>query len=373
MGAFGTDPIAGGIGAGLTSFADAYVRAKQQKFTNEKNQQYADIAERKERSDEQGRQMGLLSQGMQVGDNGDVEYNPDVQKQVEDQRQLKTETYSPESEASNYKYKELYNQAKDINPDLAEAIPKGKSHSYYQNVVEPGLLGQVKLKQVKDVAGMKNDALIELMKNKNENFQSGLNYKQDKEARTTMNNDAMMKVYVPRLEGAAKINELIESAKSGKVVSNQALLGQLNAEIARLETGSQSPGLHASEKTELNSRKAQFQALVDSFTGDPKASVDPRILNTAQKMVNELKDSYTRGIDSRVEYLKSGLNENQKGIVDEKHKSIKNTYAPRFGGKWGDEQVGEPSQGGQKGLVNNGPLSEDAFIQKFLEAKKKAK
>ncbi len=149
----------------------------------------------------------------------------------------------------------------------------------------------------------------------------------------------MLKQYGPRLEGAAKIGELIQAAKSGKVVSNQALLGQVNAEIARLETGSQSPGLGQSEKTELQDRKAQLQSYVDSFTGNPSDAVDPRVLDTGGKLVTELSGSYMKGIDSRMAGLKAGMTPHQQAILDEKHNSLKSTYSPRFGGWHGLNEV----------------------------------
>jgi len=161
----------------------------------------------------------------------------------------------------------------------------------------------------------------------------------DKEARGTVNNDPMLKIYGPRLEGAAKIGELIQSAREGKVVSNQALLGQINAEVARLETGSQSPGLGQGEKTEINDNLAQLHAMADAVTGNPTDAVRPEILNTQDKMVKELSGSYMRGVDSRMDFLRSGMKPQQQNIVDQKHESIKSTYAPRFGGWNGIEQT----------------------------------
>lgn len=163
-----------------------------------------------------------------------------------------------------------------------------------------------------------------------------LGYMSDREARASVNNDKLLNTYTPRLEGAAKISELINAAKSGKVVSNQAFLGQLNQEITRLETGSQAPGLHNSEKTELLDRAAQIKAVYDSISGNPQDAVRPEVINTADKMVNELSGSYKRAIDSRMEELKGGMTESQQGIVNEKHKSLKDTYGKRLGG-WGTE------------------------------------
>lgn len=193
-----------------------------------------------------------------------------------------------------------------------------------------------------------------------------LNLMTEKEARGSVNNDPMLKQYAPRLEGAAKIGELIQAAKSGKVVSNQALLGQVNAEIARLETGSQSPGLGASEKTELQDRKAQLQSYFDSITGDPKAAVRPEVLQTGQKLVDELGGSYMKGVDSRMDMLRSGMRPGQQAIVDQKHKSLIDTYSPRFGGWHGlNEVAGAP--GGAPAVDADLSKLSPAELQQYIQ------
>lgn len=166
-----------------------------------------------------------------------------------------------------------------------------------------------------------------------------LNQQVGKEARGSVNNDKMLSTYTPRLEGAAKIGELIQSANEGKVVSNQALLGQVNAEIARLETGSQSPGLGASEKTELQDKKAQLQAYVDSISGKPSDAVRPQVLDAGNKLVKELGGSYMKAIDSRMNFIKAGMTPDQQAIADQKHQQIIKDYSPRFGGWNGLDQT----------------------------------
>lgn len=157
----------------------------------------------------------------------------------------------------------------------------------------------------------------------------------EKEARAAVNNDKILNTYTPRLEGAAKIGELIASAKSGKVVNNQALLGQVNAEIARLETGSQSPGLNQSEKTELLDDAAKLHAYVDAVTGKPTDAVRPEVLDAGDKLVKELTGSYKKGIDSRIGVLRAGMRPSQQQIVDQKHKELRDTYSKRIG-PWDD-------------------------------------
>lgn len=200
---------------------------------------------------------------------------------------------------------------------------------------QANMMSMAKILQGQNAAQLRQQNMAERMAMQ----QSRLDNQKMKEARTTVNNDGLLKVLTPRLEGAAKIGELIDSAKTGKVVSNQALLGQINAEIARLETGSQSPGLHAGEKTELVDRMAQLGAMRDSITGKPQDAVRPEVLQTNGKMVDELKGSYMRGIDSRMDFLRNGMEPQQAQVVDDKHSSLKKTYSPRFGGWDGIEKT----------------------------------
>lgn len=172
----------------------------------------------------------------------------------------------------------------------------------------------------------------------------GLDLREGAEARRSVNNDQMLKLYTPRLEGAAKIGELITAAKEGKVVKNSAFLGQLNKEVAQLETGSQNPGLGQAEKTELLDKKAQYQAIIDSYLGDPEDAVRPKVINAIEKQISELAGSYKNAIDGRMDMLKAGATPVQQQIIQDKHDSIKKMYAPRLGG-WGTENSAPKSNG----------------------------
>lgn len=250
-------------------------------------------------------------------------------------------------ETSTQKLKNLVEMQKEIAAAQG-SIPKGQLDLIQSKLAQMGYMDQRKLNA--EIAKLNAAAKVAAPMG-NQYFQGKrlelqekrLDQQMGKEARGSVNNDPLLKQFSPRLEGAAKIGELIQSANEGKVVSNQALLGQLNAEISRLETGSQSPGLHASEKTELLSAKAQFGALKDRITGKPSDAVEPEVLDAARKLVNELSTSYMRGIDSRFQTLRAGMTPDQATIVDKKHAVLKETYGPRFGGWRG---LDEMSKGG---------------------------
>lgn len=161
----------------------------------------------------------------------------------------------------------------------------------------------------------------------------------DKDARHTFDNDKILNQLQPRLEGATRIKEFIDAARAGKVVKNDSFLHQLNNEIGRLETGSQAVGEKTVEGMALKDSAAKLSSLVAQVTGKPEDAVRPEVIDTAEKTVNELGQSYMKGIDSRVGSLKSGMYEGQQKIVDSKHNSMINDYAKRYGGWNGQKQV----------------------------------
>lgn len=171
-----------------------------------------------------------------------------------------------------------------------------------------------------------------------------LDLREGAEARRAVNNDQMLKLYTPRLEGAAKIGELITAAKEGKVVKNSAFLGQINKEVAQLETGSQNPGLGQAEKTELLDKKAQYQAIIDSYLGKPEDAVRPEIINAIEKSISELASSYKKGIDGRMDMLKAGATPAQLDIIQAKHDAIKKTYSKRLNG-WDEQEAKQAPNG----------------------------
>lgn len=298
--------LIGGFGEGLKQGLLAYSKQKQLKREN---------------------QIQDLTAGVTTDEDGNVQAGPGLlakqqAQQAEYQRQQQSAT--PGSQSAQ---------------DYAKAIQgAGVNIPNAQDLSEE----QIQKAQSVYEAKMNRDAAtaraLQTAQTRGGYQQQRLAYQSDKEARAAANNDPLLKQYAPRLEGAAKIKELIDSAKEGKVVSNSSLLGQVNSEIAKLETGSQSPGLGQSEKTELVDKKAQLQAFVDSWKGGkPNDAVSPELLSAAGNMVDELGQSYTRGIDSRFEFLKGGASPNQEHIFDEKHNSLKKTYLPRLK-KWGDEQ-----------------------------------
>lgn len=176
---------------------------------------------------------------------------------------------------------------------------------------------------------------------------------QEMAAQTQVNKDPLLNAYKQRLDGAGRVYDLINDAEAGKVKTNKAFLGQLNAEVGRLETGSQSPGLGASEKTELLSAAAQFEGLKERFTGKPDDAVPPEIIAQVKGTMNSMTDSYMKSIDDRYSTLQSGLTEVQKPIVAQKKQSDISSYTKKFGRWTGSTQPAEAQSEPQARLTTD--------------------
>lgn len=154
--------------------------------------------------------------------------------------------------------------------------------------------------------------------------------KEKLQAENTFNKDPILNAFVPRLEGAQKILNLITAARGGDIKANQAVLGQLNAEIARLENGSQSPGLHASEKTELEDKLAQFQNVRDTWTGKVTNVDLGDKFDASESLVRDLGHSIHQSVGRRAQFLSAGGTPAQKEIYAAKSGVLDNQYGGRF-------------------------------------------
>lgn len=163
---------------------------------------------------------------------------------------------------------------------------------------------------------------------------AGLDSREKQSAERFYNNDSLVKTYTQRIDGASKILNLIDAAENSKdgIKSNGAILGQLNAEISRLETGSQSPGLAASEKTEMQDAAAKYHNILDTLSGGVTGVDLKAKFGQAKGMVKDLGQSYVSQMNDRADFLGSGGTDNQQSIFAAKRDSLNRIYGSRFKG-----------------------------------------
>lgn len=152
--------LAGGIGQGLMNFANSYTQAQQQKVSNQRNQQYADMAEGNYKA-------GLLEKGITQDDQGNQTFTPAKQAQVDAQNKINQETArisgakatagTPESDATYNNYVSRYEQ---VMPGSSSRIPKGLSGQEYDSIWGPHLEKMEDLANKKEVAKIGANAKI---------------------------------------------------------------------------------------------------------------------------------------------------------------------------------------------------------------------
>jgi len=112
--------LLGGIGNGLQSFADSYMKSKQIQQQNDLNQQYVNLAKQRENA-------GLLEQGMTSDNQGNVAFTPE-QKQIRDvgqQNQIATvmrqqRNNDPASHESESKRKFMKGVFNEVSPGFGD-------------------------------------------------------------------------------------------------------------------------------------------------------------------------------------------------------------------------------------------------------------
>ena len=176
-----------------------------------------------------------------------------------------------------------------------------------------------------DIQKQKNDAIMEMTKQRMDIqdqrmklMQERLEKQQSQQGEQTMDKDPVLTQFMPRVAGAKKILNLMDNAEKGgpdDVKSNQALLSQVNNEIARLETGSQSPGLQAGEKTEMGDARAKLLNLKDTLLGGVTSVNLHEKFQQGRALVRDLGNSYLGAVSDRHDYLSAGVNDPDKQRV----------------------------------------------------------
>lgn len=231
--------------------------------------------------------------------------------------------------------------ASDEGPSFKD-VPAMSGAQLAANPETKSMMDLTKGQQEANIAQKRIDAANIMANNRMENMNSNA-------AQRTVNNDRILNTYIPRIDGAQKILNLIDAGERGEFATNKALLGQLNAEIARLETGAQSPGLNASEKTEMNSSAATLHDLVDTITGGVTGVDLSNKFAQARGMVKDLGKSYYNQIGDRLNNLKSGSQDGQEPIYESKLASLQNSYK-QFGPESDSNPISVGSNGSSRSL-----------------------
>lgn len=279
----------------------------------------------------QQQQAGLLSKGLMTDpETGEVKRTPEADTAYKQQTAL-SDAGSPESIRKRNSLKAALSV---IHPDLPKAITDdmtGNEAQGYFDQVKPMVSGEYNVKAKAAGVDISNRRL---------------QASNEKAAQQSVNKDTILSTYSQRADGAKKILNLMTAAEKGDFKSNQAMLGQLNAEISRLETGSQSPGLNAAEKTEMQDSAAKFHDVLDTLTGNVTGVDLSQKFAQAKGMVKDLGNSYLDQINNRHDFLKAAALPGTEHIFDAKKAQHEKAYGSAF--------QSEPSGLVPKGMISGG-------------------
>lgn len=302
--------IATGIKEGLIAEQTAKKNAwdqQQLELANQRNQQQQDFQN----------QLSLKTHGLIKTDSG---LQDDPERQLEEQLKGKQtqsglDELDPDSETSQRAYGFLKNSMESAKKGSSMSLPEKMSGAQVKE-----MMPLVKT-DIGGVYGLLGKQASEDSKEKSLDSREKMQAQRQWNGQLGDSSQA-----IQRLNGATRINDLMDAAERGELKTNQALLGQLNAEISRLETGSQSPALGQAEKTELNSFAAQLGALKDKMSSNV-SSVDlkPQI-DQIRAVNNNLAKSYVQQAEGAANTLEQGATDSQLEVFKAKHEGLKNRY-----------------------------------------------
>ncbi len=239
--------------------------------------------------------------------------------------------------------------ANKASPGILPEVPKGMSASDLQN-------NKPLMEAIKGGFGMQGREATAA----NATDRMDTRMKQQAELAAQRQANSTQKDFVPRLEGAARINDIWKAVDSGKIKNNEAVKSLLVAEIQRLETGASNPAFGAQQQKEMATTAQGVGELVQRITGKPQDSVPPEIAKQIRELGSSLGHAYMEQADSAFDVLKSGANENQVPVFEQKHKALQDTYRKRLG-YWGNEDViSAPKKGLISSPQNSAPSSHPA-------------
>lgn len=342
--------LGGGIGQGLMSFTDTYLKAKQMQQTNARDQQYADLASEKE-------QAGLLGQGMQTSPGGTVGYTPEMQQLRDNEKQqqlsaqqIAKEEADPTSERSQRGYSFRVNMANTLKPGIGDKmIPKNASEAelkqydpIFEKTIPNYFAAKAKADATTGAAQIRSDSSAD-------RIQAGAGAKASKEqngemqktlalleaARGSATSQAEKDLYASQ-----KANTLFNKYKDPNSMTNQET--QLYAtEIAKMASGGV-PSIHELQGLNPNTIPASLSAVAAKYSNDPQ----PANAGAFMKKYKEYSDGLAKDAQEIIQDKYGRIVESKKDAVGPgNYQKLQDNYINRFTKKNGQGLLGGSSTG----------------------------
>lgn len=231
---------------------------------------------------------------------GELELNPLKQQQQQAQgllAQRQIEELDPSSDVSkrlgSLRGTVVHNASSKLSPDIFNGL-SAADQKETEGIIKPEISGEYgMLKQLYNPLVQVKQGQLNLAK---DNQTSG--------AVDKIVKDDQLKSHGQRIQGAKRILEQLDDAKSGKIVDTNQLLNDINTEYVNLLTGSNNAALGKQERTEYTSMAGNLAATIQKIKGSPESINSPEILNQLETQVKSLKQNYQKNYKERGDSLK---------------------------------------------------------------------
>lgn len=151
--------------------------------------------------------------------------------------------------------------------------------------------------------------------------QKGLDLRTDNSAQTVY--DKNTGPFANRIEGANRIQHVLENVKSGKIIDTNSLYNALNSEISQLFLNTQSGGsLTDREDQRINSLQAS-QAKLGAYVGKPMSAIPKDFLPQLEQEIQLLKHEYLSALSRKSNELQAGTSiQGKKDVFANRTKSF---------------------------------------------------
>lgn len=251
--------------------------------------------------------------GLQQNEDGSFGYTPQKQQQIQlqeaaNQRQMKE--LDPNSPESRIKRDTMKGLLEATRPGLGSMVPENASGADVDTIsgmTKPLVSGQFNVLG-QQARGQSMQGLIDVKRQQ-------LETSKDNQSAQSVNkiiDDSQLKNHQQRIQGANRILDQLNDAKSGKIVDTNQLLGDVNTEYVNLLTGANNSALGKQERTEYRTMAGDLSGLLQRIKAEPESINSPEIMNQLETQVRGLKSNYQSNYQQRAQLLKKNYSHNQQ-------------------------------------------------------------
>lgn len=332
---------AGGIGQGLMSFADSYMKSKQMAQQNDLNQQYVQIAK-------QNAQKGLLADNMETTPTGDVQYNQQGLLDQQAKTQQLNDTIAnnnpdpkhPDSVKKRSIVKNVFNA---IRPGSGDSLVKDNMSaadlSQYDPYIKEGISALGNAQKMQALAGPREDQ-VQIAKD-NQTSHVGDIFDKD---------PIMNKINKQRQQ--IDIDKHTLQSSNGDIPVQ--MINEVQQGLANAISGGGSAGLGKTEQVEIQNRNTRLQSILQKVEPGVNKVHDPELVQYLSDTLDRLGNAYDNNGYSRAQQIAKGRNYKFNQSANQAMQDKVESYKPQSQGLLGGQGQQQGPPGGHQTVQQNG-------------------